>query len=870
MNFYAFDEIKSAHALTRFVREILGLEINSQNRCKAAWRGGDGYNVALTDDTWYDHKTKEGGGIIELCAIAKFNGGAMAKQQAQEMLGNWLGLTPRNKTVRKTFDYRTQSLRYRELVQAGYEETKKYTYTDENGTPAHLVVRLEHPTNRKQFLQCTPYSGSLRDCKTYLYNLPQIAASDWAVVVEGEKDADSLIALGIPATTCNNGADNWKDEYTETLRGKDVVICRDNDDAGLDHAHLVLRSLADAARTLRLVCPSRAHKGDVTDWLQNENGTKEKFLALIKKAQVIAPDEAQWSDEALMLYRAKKANETPFANFIVEEKMVKGKPQFKEIPRTVAEMLDDLFLRFLNFPRRLGGNSLFDHDRDSDTVEILGSNAALFAWIGQKSKHSVNWKQGAAFVSKEEFYQAVMRNARRYEKISEVPDYPMRSDVYYTFRSRLKPTKDFAAFNRFMAFFNPEDRASEILMRTIIAGMMYFRPGIQRPNWIIDSKGGQAAGKTTFAELLCVLYKCKPIKTSVSELKYDAKEITKRLVSTTGRNSRMFLVDNVTGIFNNEFFSDLVTGFDISGKAPYGVGEESRPNDLTYVITSNSANIGTDIASRSFMLFVAQPKRRDPDWKTAVLAFIEKNRYSILGDIYAILDGELPEGGENIRPATRVPEFERDVLLKMCGSVEIYNSVIASLLQDRDSANVDSEIAIQAEEIVRDGLKKVMQSHENPNIDQQVFFIRVRALEFWLKKPLGISFQDLRNMANIGRLRSFLREPVRFPQSSDSPYRASGLVFVGKKPILDTKYNARGEPVVTCKVNIIGMLEDGKIVRIVQIANKQIADVIQTAVTPEAADAIDAESEVVEPPPAPSLPAPPADTEPPEDFEEVF
>lgn len=774
MNFYSFEDINNQGACLRYVKEVLGWEMR-QNRIQAKWRGGDGFNVAVDEHGWFDHKTKDHGGLIDLCAMTKFDGRDMAsKQQAQDFLGNWLNLTPAITPERIKYDYRTHSIRFQELVREGYAETKKYVYTNENGVPCHFTIRMEHPTKEKKFFQCTPWSSSLKNEQLYLYNLPMIISSSWVIVVEGEKDADTLIQMGLPGTTCNCGADNWKDDYTETLRGKDVVICRDNDDAGNDHAHLLLRNLANAAKSLRVICPSKIHKGDVTDWVERENGTKDKLMRMLTDAQLITPEEAMWSDEALSLYRAKEANKVPFCNYRVETKIVKGNEKRIEVPRTIREMVEDAHTRFLGFPRRLGKTTLFDHDRDSGNIEFLQSNASTIAWFGEKSKHPVMWKSGNGLATKEEFYAALIRNSIAYEKVSDVPNYPTRPDVYYTYRNALKATQNHAAFEKFMSFFNPGDTASAVLMRTMVASMMFYAPGIQRPCWIIDSRAGQAAGKTTFAELVCYLYKCTPIKTNVQELNHDAKELNKRLVSITGRNSMMLLVDNVRGVFDNGYFADLVTGFNISGKAPYGIGEESRPNDLTYVITSNSATIGSDIASRSFIFYIAPPEKRTGEWKDRVIKYIDEHRYEILGDIYDILNTvKVPD---NFIAKTRVPEFEREVLWKMAGAQETYEHVIEQVLTSRTEANVDEENAILAVETIKEIICDTL---DTKNPEEHVCFLRTNLVNKILGKTIHIDVQDIRNMVNTEKIKCIRRDIRRYPNSGHSQYRASGIMFVG-------------------------------------------------------------------------------------------
>lgn len=796
MKFYSFKEIEEKGSCVRYLTEKLGYDFRD-GRCQAKWRGGTGYNVAVEDNKWYDHKMKVGGGLLQLCALCECGGeGDMARQQAQDILGEWLGLTPvYGDLPRVKYDYRKSSTRYLDLVAKGYNEVCKYTYTDEKGYPAHYVVRLEHPTMKKEFVQCTPYSGSLKDIpKTYLYNLPVILNSSWAIVVEGEKDANTLIKMGLPATTCNNGADHWKDDYTECLRGKDVIICRDNDEAGNDHAHLVLRSLAKAAARLRVICPSKLMKGDVTDWVEKEHGDIEKLYKLMSAARVISPEEAMWSDEKLALYRAKKANERSFSNTLIDVKMVAGKEKSFDRPVPVMQLIENVHERMVGFPHKIGDHTLFDHDRDTGRIEFIESKESLFSWIGEKSKKVIIWHDSTGCVTKGELYSGLVRNARRFEKVSDVPDFPKRSDVYYTYKDELKPTKDHVAFETLMKFFNPQDESSRILLRALFAAPMYYKHGVQRPCWIIDSKNGQSVGKTTICELLAMLYKCEPIKTSKSELERDFKELLKRIVSTSGRNSRILLVDNVKGVFDDEHFSDLVTGFGISGKAPYGRGEETRPNDITYIVTSNSANIGSDMSSRSFIFFIAPPAKRDGTWKNRVLAYINAHRYEILGDIYDILQrNDVPD---DVLARTRVPEFEREVLYPMAGSKNAYMTVVNDLMKSRDDANVDEERAIQVVEIIKNELR----AHLKEDPDHRVVFIRTGLVEYWLR-DIEVKVQDVRNMINTGRVTCFDTRIRRYPESSKSNLRSSGLLFYG-----EGKIAIFGDGI---QVDIIGMLRKG-------------------------------------------------------------
>ena len=119
-----------------------------------------------------------------------------------------------------------------------------------------------------------------------LYRLPELLAADptqTVFVVEGEKDADRLAGLGLVATTNVGGAGKWKPEYSEALRGRNVVILRDNDEAGRLHAEKVSTDLQGVAASVKvLLLPDLPEKGDVSDWL-DAGGSAEKLLALVEQ-----------------------------------------------------------------------------------------------------------------------------------------------------------------------------------------------------------------------------------------------------------------------------------------------------------------------------------------------------------------------------------------------------------------------------------------------------------------------------------------------------------------------------------------------------------------------------------------------------------
>ena len=95
-----------------------------------------------------------------------------------------------------------------------------------------------------------------------LYRLPEvlraIAAGEPIHVTEGEKDADALVRAGVTATCNPFGAGKWRQEYTDTLRGADVVVWRDRDEPGHKHGAEVMAALDGVAQ---LTMPVEAREG---------------------------------------------------------------------------------------------------------------------------------------------------------------------------------------------------------------------------------------------------------------------------------------------------------------------------------------------------------------------------------------------------------------------------------------------------------------------------------------------------------------------------------------------------------------------------------------------------------------------------------
>jgi putative DNA primase/helicase len=115
-----------------------------------------------------------------------------------------------------------------------------------------------------------------------LYRLPEIIQAIQEgrriFLVEGEKDADSLAAVGLDSTSAPDGAtkgadpgSKWLPRFTESLKGANVVIIPDRDEIGRPFANAIAGKIHGVAASVRVVeVPDvgEAKPKDATDFLE--------------------------------------------------------------------------------------------------------------------------------------------------------------------------------------------------------------------------------------------------------------------------------------------------------------------------------------------------------------------------------------------------------------------------------------------------------------------------------------------------------------------------------------------------------------------------------------------------------------------------
>ena len=191
--------------------------------------------------------------------------------------------------------------------------TAAFNYENADGSVAFAVERVEFQNadgtfvlkggkHKKRFRQKRPdpdrpgkWIWNVDGVPVVPYRLPQLieaVADDRPIlIVEGEAKADLLTSCWNVAASCNaGGAKKWKPEHAAFLKGADVVLVPDHDDAGWQHINAVGASLAGIAKRIRVVVlPDLRPKGDVIDWARS-GGTREQLDELIAEAKdFVAP-----------------------------------------------------------------------------------------------------------------------------------------------------------------------------------------------------------------------------------------------------------------------------------------------------------------------------------------------------------------------------------------------------------------------------------------------------------------------------------------------------------------------------------------------------------------------------------------------------
>ncbi len=176
----------------------------------------------------------------------------------------------------------------------------QYDYIDARCVPVKRILRLPNDEHgNKQFRQFkwaeNVWVLGIKGVGPVLYNAHRLMAAGTVVIVEGEKDADSITNLhlggygGETIGVTSGGSRSWHSKLAKQLRHKVVIVMPDNDVAGEAYAEAVRASLDAEHIEYKTVSFAGTGAKDVTEYLSEH--TTEELVQLIYSDWVRMPDD---------------------------------------------------------------------------------------------------------------------------------------------------------------------------------------------------------------------------------------------------------------------------------------------------------------------------------------------------------------------------------------------------------------------------------------------------------------------------------------------------------------------------------------------------------------------------------------------------
>lgn len=461
---------------------------------------------------------------------------------------------------------------------SNYEIIAIYSYTDENGVELFQKYRTRtkkglhrrknpNPTSKKD-----EWIYNIKDTRNVLYNLRKVLENDVIYICEGEKDADNLNRLGLCATTNNAGALSWRDSFTQSLKGKEVIVCQDNDKAGEMRTAKLFTELSGVVNSFRVfIPPGVPEHGDVTDWLdiggdaQNINILAVNYIE--KKVSALKESQEKYHEK------------------VKENKEQKPRGKKERIPDASRDDYYKLFDLVLNKPKKcIFSQKVMTLDEAENLwnpainyLEIIKSEAVVL----NETQTNLEYKLGNVLP-----HFKAYETTKKAQLLIDIPKWDGEdriSEMAYLCSLNQEYVKD-------------ED-FSELLKEWMATMFLRLKnPLIQ--NKIIVLQGDQGLGKDTWIEHLLGGLDQFLIPFRVS---HDSKDMYMQLHQGLVMNISEF---DKTAKTEVSVLKDIITSQKTNIRAPYDADARTRFSRCSFISSANIENILRDYTgNRRFMIF---------------------------------------------------------------------------------------------------------------------------------------------------------------------------------------------------------------------------------------------------------------------------
>jgi hypothetical protein len=481
-----------------------------------------------------------------------------------------------------------------------------YDYRDEAGALLFQVLRGPG----KQFWQRRPESRggwvkSVKGVRLVPYRLPDLLAKpeETVFVVEGEKDADTLHAAGLLATTNSGGAGKWRSSHSEALRGRRVVVLPDNDAPGRAHAQQVAQSLAGIAAEIKIVTlPGLPVKGDVSDWFACGHDVGELQQLAAQAPPFVCDREAtdawpaivangrQQRDIVADAWRALLARNDPPTLFSFAGKLARlvpedGRMEIQALDRTGAY---GALIRCANWVYQKG-DRLTDHKPPAEVAGDLVANPhpdlPLLEAVLTTPTFDENWR---------------LLNTRGYHPQARVwlqldgdpsdYDVPLQPAAAQLAAARSLLLDDLLVDFPFMT---DSDRAHAVAALLLpFARRMFKGP---TPIHLLEAPT-PGSGKSLLAELITTIALGKAA--GATTLTRDENETRKKITALLVQGRPVIAIDNVEGGLVSAQVAAAITTEAWDDRILGQTQMITPPNRAVWLVSGNNPNLSLEIARR--------------------------------------------------------------------------------------------------------------------------------------------------------------------------------------------------------------------------------------------------------------------------------
>jgi hypothetical protein len=230
---------------------------------------------------------------------------------------------------------------------------REHFYTDENGKPVYRKRYYAHKaddgkTPIYQRWENGKYIPRLEGTPKVPYNLPNMVQHESIIYTEGEKDCDTLLALGIKNCTSLGSANSRLEPHqAKYFRGKDIILVPDHDSAGYIGARQIGSQLHPLARSVRVwfIC-NPGHEATGKDLTDSVEAHKEMLLSKEPQERQtfffeLAKKKSVPFEQADRLFEFDPENTEPLVSFLDYVSRYKQFPASslpKDLQRYVKEM----------------------------------------------------------------------------------------------------------------------------------------------------------------------------------------------------------------------------------------------------------------------------------------------------------------------------------------------------------------------------------------------------------------------------------------------------------------------------------------------------------------------------------------------------